>query len=384
MKWQPWEEDFLRLVYPDHTNRAKYIEPILNRSMRAMYLKARSFKIKRKVINSTNPIFIAEIPEMLIFWNINKNEDHPMYISCGGDNTKYWFTCINGHDYISFPWRVLSTLKDHPGSSGCPYCKGTKISAQNCLTNIFPTISKQWDYKKNNLTPYDVSYRSYKKVWWICRCGHSWKTSVGKRTVDKNGCPACANKIVTIKNCLATIYPEIAKEWHPIKNKKLTPNNIASRSGRKTWWICKKCNHEWRATVSNRTLKIKPTHCPKCNESKGEKRIASWLNENNIEHIQEHKPGARHKGLLRYDFFLPNYSMYIEYHGQQHYKEGFFIRITKNKTKGIILFLKNQLRDKIKEQYCRDNNLQLKIIPYTELNNIEQILETFINGLNNE
>ena len=61
---------------------------------------------------------------------------------------------------------------------------------------------------------------------------------------------------------MATIRPEIAAEWHPTKNKGLTPEQIAPQSGRKVWWQCKKNpEHVWKTGVNNR---FNGNGCPYC------------------------------------------------------------------------------------------------------------------------
>ncbi len=59
--------------------------------------------------------------------------------------------------------------------------------------------------------------------------------------------------------------------------------------------------------------------CLKCSSSKGEKFIAKILTENNIKYFREYRLpeniGSRH----RYDFYLPQYNLLIEFHGGQHY-----------------------------------------------------------------
>ena len=47
---------------------------------------------------------------------------------------------------------------------------------------------------------------------------------------------------------LHTINPQLATEWHPTKNSKLTPDKVTPGSGKKVWWQCKK-GHEWEAAI---------------------------------------------------------------------------------------------------------------------------------------
>jgi predicted Zn-ribbon and HTH transcriptional regulator len=63
-------------------------------------------------------------------------------------------------------------------------------------------------------------------------------------------------------NDLATKNPELASEWHPTKNKNLTPSDVMPSSNKKVWWLCKKCGYEWQATINNRSNK--KSACPKC------------------------------------------------------------------------------------------------------------------------
>jgi len=52
----------------------------------------------------------------------------------------------------------------------------------------------------------------------------------------------------------------LAKEWHKIKNRPLLPENVTLGSNKKVWWACKN-NHEWQATINNRS---KGRGCPYC------------------------------------------------------------------------------------------------------------------------
>lgn len=53
------------------------------------------------------------------------------------------------------------------------------------------------------------------------------------------------------ENSVSIKFPEIAIEWHPIKNGKLTPDMFSYGSGQKVWWLGK-CGHEWQASLQGR------------------------------------------------------------------------------------------------------------------------------------
>ena len=123
-------------------------------------------------------------------------------------------------------------------------------------------LLEQWDVQHNlPLTPNQISYGSTKKVWWQCEKGHVWQTAVYTRTGSGSGCPVCAGKVTQVGvNDLATLFSELARQWHPTKNGSLTPEQVLPGSHRMVWWICER-NHEWRAQVKSR---VAGCGCPVC------------------------------------------------------------------------------------------------------------------------
>ena len=121
------------------------------------------------------------------------------------------------------------------------------------LSSKFPEIAKEWHPTKNgDLCPDNVTPKSGKKVWWFGKCGHEWQAVISHRT-DGQGCPICSNhKLLSGFNDLATKYPNLATEWHPVKNGQLTPRDVFPMSNKKVWWLGK-CGHEWQVAISCRT-----------------------------------------------------------------------------------------------------------------------------------
>jgi len=106
--------------------------------------------------------------------------------------------------------------------------------------------------------------------------------------------------------------------------------------------------------------------CPKCIESKGEKKIAKLLEIKNIEFKRQKTfEDCRSKRKLPFDFYLPKYNILIEYDGIQHFKP----RDLWGKEEGLRYIQKN---DTIKNKYCIDNKIELIRIKYTD--NIENII----------
>ena len=135
------------------------------------------------------------------------------------------------------------------------------------LAETHPDLAKQWHPTKNgDLTPNNVTPGSSKKVWWKCDKGddHEWIALVYSRSKGI-GCSVCSGRTIVLSNCLATINPKLAKEWHPTKNGDLTQFDVGSGSAKKVWWkCCEGDDHEWEASIDHR----KRRGCPFCSGQK--------------------------------------------------------------------------------------------------------------------
>lgn len=60
-------------------------------------------------------------------------------------------------------------------------------------------------------------------------------------------------KTLRLEDSLLARYPAIAREWHPTKNGKLTPDLFVPGSSEIMWWQCSECGNEWRASIVSRT-----------------------------------------------------------------------------------------------------------------------------------
>ena len=149
----------------------------------------------------------------------------------------------------------------------------------------------------------------------------------------------------------------------------------SSQSGGNIWLIKCDCGNEFKMSIGewNRD-KYGDGHrarktCPKCQEkSKGQMLIRQILDNNHIIYKEEWTNNGtvinpKTGGILRFDFYLPNYNCCIEYDGIQHFQAngGYF-------SKDFVEDVK--FRDQIKDDYCIKNNIKIIRIPYTEYNKI--------------
>ena len=208
-------------------------------------------------------------------WDEEKNGDLRPEDITYGSKRKVWWRCEKGHSWQA---SVCSRAGD---GAGCPYCTGRRpMPGETDLASQFPDIAAQWHPSKNlPLTPEEMLPGSHRKVWWVCGKGHEWQAIVKSR-VSGCGCPVCANReLAPGDNDLAATHPDLAAQWHPVKNGSLTPRQVVAGTRRKVWWRCGK-GHEWQAAVSARAMG--GAGCPVCAGKKvlpGENDLASQFPE---------------------------------------------------------------------------------------------------------
>jgi hypothetical protein len=126
-------------------------------------------------------------------------------------------------------------------------------------------------------------------------------------------------------------------------------------------------------------FKMTPSHhanrkqgCPICSESIGEMIINNYLENKCLEFKREFKfKDCLHIKELRFDFYIPKNNICIEYQGKQHYEPvGHF--------GGLNKFNEQLKRDKIKSEYCYNNNIHLIVIKYDD--DIYDILDNYFLG----
>ena len=208
--------------------------------------------------------------DLLAEWDSARNAPLTPDSVSYGSKRKVWWICAHGHH-----WQAAVHTRTGSGT-GCPYCSGRlPLPGVNDLATTYPDLARQWHPTKNaSLTPADVLPGSHRLVWWQCDHGHEWRAQIKSR-VNGAGCPICANNLVkTGENDLASLYPELAAQWHPTKNGALTPADVVPGSRRKVWWICPK-GHAYQAAISSRSS---GSGCPVCAGKKiipGENDLAS-------------------------------------------------------------------------------------------------------------
>ena len=204
----------------------------------------------------------SRYPELSKEWHPTKNFDlRPADITVGSSK-KVWWLGKCGHE-----WQA--TVCDRVSGKGCSYCSNKKLlTGFNDLQTKYPEIANEWHPSKNGDTkPTDVLYGSHKKAWWLCQKGHEWEAVVKARTSLNTGCPFCSGRmVISGVNDLQSKFPDISLEWNNEKNAGMKPEYVAFGSQKIVWWKCLN-GHEWKASIANRTGKMK-SGCPYCSNRK--------------------------------------------------------------------------------------------------------------------
>jgi predicted Zn-ribbon and HTH transcriptional regulator len=327
-----------------------------------------------------------------------------------------WHTC--GNNYWVRPDQIL-------GGKRCPFCSRRNISHERFTNRVFDLVGDE--YKVNN------EYKGSKtKVEFVHNiCGNIYKI-LPPSFLSGTRCPFCAKnkpktyeeiiKMISVRSNSEFIFSGEINNLNSLINIKHLvcgfeyPSNIRNflnSSG------CKMCSGLMKKTTNvftreifelvddeyqvlgeyiNSGAKIKIKHnvcdfewdvvpdnflggsrCPKCNSSKGERKIGSFLKLNNIKHKQQYSfADCINKKRLLFDFSVfdqfENLILLIEFDGKQHFEPVDIFG-------GEDGFIQTRINDEIKNEYCKNNNIELLRIPYWEFDNIEKILSVFFTNV---
>lgn len=142
---------------------------------------------------------------------------------------------------------------------------------------------------------------------------------------------------------------------------------------------CKKCGYEWHSPYSS--VIVNQTQCPACSWGyKGEQQLIKILSSLNLKFKPQYIiDECKNKRALPFDNSLLDEDdkliCLFEYYGEQHYSPIEYFG-------GEEKFKDTIYRDGIKQNYCKEHNIPLLIIPYWEYDNMDNLVQDFIKELN--
>jgi Zn ribbon nucleic-acid-binding protein len=273
-----------------------------------------------------------------------------------GEYKKWNIKTLFRHNLCGFEYKTTPNI--FLNGSRCPKCAGNLKYNQNTFEDaVYDLVGNEYTVLGlyiNNRTKIKMKHN---------KCNHIWDIQPDSFLLGTR-CPMCQHRSFRKTNdeFIKAVYDLVGNEYVFLEDYINNETKI-------------KVKHQ----ICGFDYKVKPIkflsgqRCPKCNESKGEKIISNILRNNLIKFDSQCTfPDCRYINPLEFDFYLSDYDTCIEFQGLQHYKPVDFAG--KGEEWANQLFIDNQIRDNIKRDYCKNNNIKLIEIPYWDFNNIEKIL----------
>lgn len=295
------------------------------------------------------------ISKAILVHGNNYNYDQSVYTNC---KTKLEINCKLHGNFLQRP-------NDHLMGIGCPTCGGKiKKTKDQFINDAIQVHNNKYSYTKieyiNDNIPVTITCHK-----------HGDYTQTPNSHLQGRGCAECYNN--RRGETLFSSQKQFIEKAITIHENKYSYND-SNYINSKTKIIVTCSSHGGFSVTPNNH--IQGYGCPKCKTSKGQNKVRQWLKDHNIKFHEEHSfdtcinPKTNKK--LKFDFFLPDNNICIEYDGEHHFTPISF-RGSSNIDAGL-RFKKILYRDFIKESFCKEKKIKLMHIPFTFIKNIPQLL----------
>lgn len=285
------------------------------------------------------------------------------------NNTPMAYIC-NEHKNEGVQYITYSNLSR---GRGCRYCGIKRRSDKRRLD--FSVVENEFKNRGYTLLSTKKDYQTAQsKLRYICPHHPNVVNEISWNNFQRGkGCPLCGSE--SRGNKTRTPFGEIKKAFEDAGYELVSIDR--KHHYEKIKYICPKHRDKGVQEIDWSNFK-KGRRCKYCNESKGEKMIAKVLDLLQLAYNKEEAfPNKDKTGYLRFDFYLPNQKVAIEFDGEQHFKPVNFNGISNKEAQKSFEICQN--RDAYKNQHCIDNNIKLIRIPYWDIDSIEEILKKELN-----
>lgn len=232
---------------------------------------------------------------------------------------------------------------------GCPYCHGKITKNDEEIRKELALLHPSLDFSETNYSERDGKYRI--KV--ICP-KHGEQLVSYYNLKNGQGCYYCGRERAKKKNTITN--EEFIARGKRIYGNKYTYEHLDMNNRDENGRVLVTCS-------KHGDFKSLPDFfyhghaCPKCQESRLEREIRIYLEENNIEYIYQcNKAYFNWLGLQTLDFYLPQYNIAIECQGEQHFIPSAFGSKTIMKENAL---KRIQKRDALKLEKCTEHNIPI-------------------------
>lgn len=255
----------------------------------------------------------------------------------------------------------------------CPECGKAKKGNQFLLSG--EDVAKRI-YDKNGsilINPDEYVGGEERNLRIICgSCNKEFVTSYNCIRHGTGLCAACAT-VVNINNRRKSIKDIINDSTIDGKCCIVNPEDYIGIYTDNLIFKCAKCDNTFKKSLNNYLKSTKL--CSKCirGYSKGEERIADYLNSCDVRFIRQFRfPDCKNIKPLPFDFYIPSKNCCIEFDGYQHF------HVQRGSSEDTLEHRK--FLDSIKDNYCLVRGIKLIRIPYYDYKNIENILSEELFG----
>lgn len=286
---------------------------------------------------------------------------------------------ISLQERATFKCRVCSNIWETKCAAvyrltGCPKC-GTKRAA-NAKIKSDEQFKKEMKECAPTLDVIGVYLNEKTELEFYCNKHNVYFKKKAMFALGSIGCEEC------LREFRANLYKKsqdtFDKQLYEF-NKDVVRIGEYVNTHQKIKFKCLLCDNVFERTPHD-ALKI--ISCPICNNtSAGERKVTDFLFYNKIKYTpQKSFKNCRDVNPLPFDFYFEEINVLCEFQGEYHY---FPVDFTGHgKQWAYKKFKYTQRHDKIKKDFCINNNIFLLEIPYWERDNVEEILQEFFKKYN--
>jgi hypothetical protein len=259
---------------------------------------------------------------------------------------------------------------------GCPVCNHKKAAKKLSFTK--ETFMESCGELKSDIEMIGEYTKFQEKTKFHCNtCNYTWETTPYMIKKFKS-CPNCThNRKLTHDEYLERVKKAHGDAYEILSNYEGLSKKIKVKH--------LKCGNEFETNCLNfiGTGKKPACGCPFCSsliKSKGENNISDYLTSKNFIFERQYRiKGCKYKKKLPFDFAVffneekTDFCL-IEYDGEHHFKYNETGIFTKEKYEGTVR------NDSIKDNFCKENKIDLLRISYEDFNNIDSILDNFFSN----
>lgn len=243
-----------------------------------------------------------------------------------------------------------------------------------CMTKYYKTIQSRRGRKDltgqrfGRLVVLEMKYKDGEKTEVVCKCdcGNIIKRIATYLTSGDTTSCGCAKKEITSQTNTKDFTGLVSPYGVKLLRRSYQDNRGVWR------WVCEcgKCKKEFVALPA-KIFNGHTTSCGCTKQSSGERYIENLLIELKANYTYDYViKDCKNIHPLRFDFYMPDLKVAIEYNGLQHYQPVDYFG-------GEEQFKLQQKLDNQKREYCLDKNISLLELPYTLSN--DEIKSKIIN-----